>query len=182
MTPQDDTNDPIQKSYTIHLTDSDVTRFVLQYIDRDPADAYDDAHNGQRPLCLRQKPSTGLLEVDVPIATDVSYDPVKGVRFGDAMRRSRVAAGGSGRGGYGMAGGFASGAGGGGGGQVKVKAEAGVDGGVDEVEEIGGKISEAAAAGMLRVQTLGGRVKSPEEGDPVYMLGTFRDGEFAVCL
>ncbi|RMJ21019.1 hypothetical protein PHISP_08114 [Aspergillus sp. HF37] len=35
--------------------------------------------------------------------------------------------------------------------------------------------SESAAASLLRNQTLSGRIKVPEEGDPVYMLATFRD-------
>lgn len=151
--------DPVIASYDINLTDTNVPRLVLQYLDRDPKDSYDDAH-GQKPTTFRLKPQTGLLEVDVPINTSVNYDISKGLRYGDALKKSRVAQGG----GYGMAGGFASG---GNNAVARVKVEAG--------EDVKGE-STAAADSLLRVQTLGGRVKVPEEGDPVYMLATFRDG------
>ena len=86
------------------------------------------------------------------------------MRYGDALRKSRAAQGG----GYGMAGGFATGGGSGGGGTGKVKVEG------DFVEE--GPKGLIGGGDLLRVQTLGGRIKVPETGDPVYMLATFRDG------
>ncbi|KAL4893578.1 DNA-directed RNA polymerase III subunit Rpc5 [Aspergillus ambiguus] len=151
-------DDPVVASYDVFLTDSEISRYVLQYLDRDPSYPYDDRH-GQKPTAFRIKPRTGLVEVDVPINTRVNYDVEKGLRYGDAMRKSRSAREG---GSYGMAGGFSAGGSGGGG---KVKAEADVEmGGTDE------------SGSLLRVQTLGGRIKSPEEGDPVYMLAAFRGG------
>ncbi|EAU37392.1 conserved hypothetical protein [Aspergillus terreus NIH2624] len=150
------TDDPVIASYDVYLTDSEISRYVLQYLDRDPNYPYDDRH-GQRPTSFRLKPRTGLVEVDVPINTRVNYDVEKGLRYGDAMRKSRSAREG---GSYGMAGGFTAGGSGSG---AKVKAEADV--------EMGGT---GEAASLLRVQTLGGRIKSPEEGDPVYMLAAFR--------
>ncbi|KAL2868075.1 uncharacterized protein BJX67DRAFT_380280 [Aspergillus lucknowensis] len=153
------TDDPVIASYDIYLTDSHISRYVLQYLDRPTDHAYDDA-NGQKPVAFRQKPRTGLVEVDVPINTRVNYDIGKGLRFGDALRKSRSAREG---GAHGMAGGFSVGnTNAGAGGQGKVKGE-------DSQGDGGG-----TEASLLKVQTLGGRIKSPEEGDPVYMLAAFR--------
>lgn len=71
-----------------------------------------------------------------------------------------------------MAGGFAGGSSGSASAAAgKVKAEPPGPGLMDVDDK-----SVSAAESMLRVQTLGGRVKVPEEGDPVYMLAAFRDG------
>ncbi|KAL5002960.1 Sin-like protein conserved region-domain-containing protein [Aspergillus recurvatus] len=161
-------SDPIIASYDIYLTNSDISRYVLQYLDRPTGHAYDD-NNGQKPTELRLKPKTGLVEVDVPVNTRVNYDLGKGVKYGDALKKSKSAREG---GAYGMAGGFsiagareggASGAGG------KVKAE---NGGVKTEEMMG--MAPVDQTPLLKVQTLGGRIKTPEDGDPVYMLAAFR--------
>jgi len=160
-------SDPVIASYDVYLTDSEISRYVLQYLDRPANQAYDDRH-GQKPTAFRLKPQTGLVEVDVPISTRVNYDVGKGLRYGDAMKKSRSAREG---GAYGMAGGFSGGSVGGGG---KVKME---DGDV----EMGGMKKGGDAedtASLLRLQTLGGRKKTPEDGDPVYMLAAFRGSTF----
>ncbi|KAL2843294.1 Sin-like protein conserved region-domain-containing protein [Aspergillus pseudoustus] len=161
-------SDPIIASYDIYLTDSDISRYVLQYLDRPTGHAYDD-NNGQKPVAFRQKPKTGLVEVDVPINTRVNYDLGKGLRFGDALRKSRSAREG---GAYGMAGGFSVGGGsaGGNGAQGKVKSEEGQG----SAQQRGLGSNEGTDASLLKVQTLGGRIKNPEDGDPVYMLAAFR--------
>ncbi|RAH49768.1 uncharacterized protein BO95DRAFT_511178 [Aspergillus brunneoviolaceus CBS 621.78] len=166
-TPNTQDDDPIIASYNIYLTDSEISRYVLQYLDRPTGYSYDDRH-GQKPTGFRLKPSTGLVEVDVPINTRVNYDVSKGLRYGDALKRSQRAREG---GAYGMAGGFSTGgsSGGGSGAGGKVKMEgAGAGAGPMQVDE--GK----ETAQLLRVQTLGGRIKGFEGGDPVYMLGAFR--------
>ncbi|KAL5332388.1 hypothetical protein BJX70DRAFT_404641, partial [Aspergillus crustosus] len=81
-------SDPIIASYDIFLTNSDISRYVLQYLDRPTGHSYSDT-TGQKPMSLRLKPATGLVEVDVPINTRVNYDLGKGVRFGDALGRSK---------------------------------------------------------------------------------------------
>jgi hypothetical protein len=167
-------SDPVIASYDIYLTESDISRYVLQYLDRPTGHAYDD-NNGQKPIAFRQKTKTGLVEVDVPINTRVNYDLGKGLRFGDALRKSRSAREG---GAYGMAGGFSAGGGSGGSAaQGKVKSEEGQGKGYGSLG--GGAGNEGTEASLLKVQTLGGRIKSPEDGDPVYMLAAFRGGE---CL
>ncbi|KAL4920729.1 DNA-directed RNA polymerase III subunit Rpc5 [Aspergillus aurantiobrunneus] len=161
-----DPEDPVIASYDICLTNSDISRFVLQYLDRPTGQPYDDA-SGQKPTALRLKPRTGLVEVDVPINTRLNYDLGKGVKYGEALRKSKSAREG---GAYGMAGGFSvSGAKEGQGqGAGKVKAESG---GVKS-EDVG--MAPGDQTPLLKVQTLGGRIKSPEDGDPVYMLAAFR--------
>jgi len=162
-------SDPVVASYDVYLTDSEISRYVLQYLDRPANQAYDDRH-GQKPTALRLKPQTGLVEVDVPISTRVNYDVGKGLRYGDAMKKSRSAREG---GAYGMAGGFSGGsAGSGGGGKVKMEDGDVEMGGIKK----GGDAEDTAS--LLRLQTLGGRKKTPEDGDPVYMLAAFRGSTF----
>lgn len=172
----DDSSDPIITSYDIYLTDSQqsqIPRYVFQYVDRATNRPYDERH-GQKPTTVRVKPKTGLIEVDVPIDTQLNYDVSKGRKFGEALKQSRLArdgtGGGAGAGAFGMAGGFnpvgqQPGA--------RVKAE---DVEMSDVKGEGGK-----AETMLRVQTLGGRIKDAEDGDPLYMLGAFRGSMFTVC-
>ncbi|KAJ5120278.1 DNA-directed RNA polymerase III subunit Rpc5 [Penicillium bovifimosum] len=162
MTRSDD--DPVVASYDVLLTDSDISRFVFQYVDREHDRPYNDQHN-QRPLQLRMKHRTGLVEVEVPISTRENYDVNKGMRYGDAVQKSRSARDG---GAFGMAGGFSAGSGtAAAGGRVKMEANGDV--------EIMDNKRAVDSASLLRVQSLGGRIKPAEEGDPVYMLGTFTD-------
>ncbi|KAL4885154.1 hypothetical protein BJY04DRAFT_214494 [Aspergillus karnatakaensis] len=173
-------SDPIIASYDIYLTNSDISRFVLQYLDRPTGHSYSDS-TGQKPTSLRLKPKTGLVEVDVPINTRVNYDLGKGVRYGDALGKSlRKGTGNGAEGrGFGMAGGFSSGpaAGGQQGGGAKGKGLGGVKG--EDVEMGMGMGDSGGETPLLKVQTLGGRVKSPEDGDPVYMLAAFRGARIA---
>ncbi|KAL4958336.1 Sin-like protein conserved region-domain-containing protein [Aspergillus filifer] len=161
--------DPVIASYDIYLTNSDISRYVLQYLDRPTGHAYDDA-NGQKPTSLRLKPKTGLVEVDVPINTRVNYDIGKGIKYGEALIKSRSAREG---GAYGMAGGFSVAKEGSGGAQAqaggKVKSENGF-----KREDGGAGMASGDQTPLLKVQTLGGRIKNPEDGDPVYMLAAFR--------
>lgn len=106
----------------------------------------------------------------MPINTRLNYDLGKGVKYGDALKKSKNAREG---GAYGMAGGFSvSGGQGGGQGQGKVKAE--------DMKAEEGMVGMASGdqTPLLKVQTLGGRIKTPEDGDPVYMLAAFRGGMY----
>jgi len=160
-------SDPVVASYDVYLTESDVARYVLQYVDRPPEYPYDE-QEAQKPTALRLKPRTGLVEVDIPISTAICYDVGKGLKYGDSLANSRTAREG---GAYGMAGGFASG-----GpvaaarGRVKIETE--------DIETRNIVVDEQDKKGqggsLLNVQTLGGRIKESEDGDPLYMLGAFR--------
>ncbi|KKA16401.1 hypothetical protein T310_10008 [Rasamsonia emersonii CBS 393.64] len=153
-------SDPIVASYDVYLTDSQISRYVLQYVDRPTGHAYDE-RNGQKPTVFRLKPKTGLVEVDVPINTQVNYDVSKGLKYGEALKRSRATNQG---GAYGLAGGFNSSSG-----AARVKVE---DEDVDMVDDE--KTGKPQAKSLLKVQTLGGMIKNPQDGDPLYMLGAFR--------
>ena len=157
-------DDPVVASYDVFLTDSEISRFVFQYLDRDEEFPYNDRNN-QRPTQLRMKARTGIVEVDVPINTRGNYDVNKGLRYGEAMKKSRSSRDG---GAYGMSGGFtAGGAAANSGGRVKIE-------GNGDVEVLDNKRAVDSAS-LMRTQSLGGRVKPAEEGDPVYMLATFKN-------
>ncbi|KAJ6113502.1 hypothetical protein N7523_006819 [Penicillium sp. IBT 18751x] len=160
MSPIDD--DPVIASYDIVLTDSDISRYVFQYLDR-PAKLPYNARRGQKPTSLRMKPGTGMVEIEVPIQTRGTYDVAKGLKYGDAMKKSRANRDG---GAFGMAGGFSSGSLAGGGGRVKAE-------GSGDVEVLDNR-KMVDPSSLVTTQALGGRIKPQEEGDPVYMLATFK--------
>jgi DNA-directed RNA polymerase, mitochondrial len=163
-------DDPVIASYDVCLTDSKIPRYVLQYVDRPANRPYDEFHE-QRPTVFRFKPQTGLIEVDVPIKTSVNYDVQKGRMHGEALRRSRTTRDG---GAYGLAGGFSIG-----GPTAPAATGARMKTEPEDVEMIDisldTKERKAQAISLLNVQTLGGRIKEPCDGDPIYMLGTFRE-------
>ena len=105
------------------------------------------------------------MELEVPIFTRCTYDVDKGIRYGDALKKGRIARSG---GAYGMAGGFSTGGIPGPGGGGRVKAE-----GNDDIEVLDNK-KVVDPSSLIRTQALGGRIKPAEEGDPVYMLATFK--------
>lgn len=160
-------DDPVIASYDVFLTDSDVSRYVFQYLDRPGKLPYNE-RRGQKPTTLRMKPGTGLVEIEVPIETRETYDVVKGLKYGDAMKKSRATRDG---GAFGMAGGFSAGAAGGSGGRVKTETNSDL-----EPFDMRKKVDSSSA---VRTQPLGGRIKPPEEGDPVYMLATFKGSTYA---
>ncbi|KAL2362083.1 hypothetical protein RJZ56_005024 [Blastomyces dermatitidis] len=183
------TADPVIASYDIYITDSQIRRFLLQYPDRQATQPYN-AATQQKPTELRLKPRTGLVEVDIPINTHVNYDERKGLRYGNALKKSRVIAEG---GSMGMAGGFNTG------GRAKGAVGAGAGAGASGMDDgedgmtMMGKRRQQIFAGdeeglmdyedekagvIMTTQTLGGRIKEPVDGDPVYMLGAFRENEF----
>ncbi|KAJ5098225.1 hypothetical protein N7532_005226, partial [Penicillium argentinense] len=156
-------DDPVVASYDVFLTDSDVSRYVFQYIDRPGKHPYNE-RMGQKPTAMRMKPDSGLVEVEVPIFTRTTYDVNKGLKYGEAIKKSRAARDG---GAFGMAGGFSAGSmatsGGG-----RVKSEA-----TGDIEMLENKKTTDQAS-LVRTQALGGRIKPQEEGDPVHMLATFK--------
>ena len=162
--------DPVVASYDVFLTDSEISRYVFQYLDRDVDLPYNES-NQQCPTKLRMKPRTGLVEVEVPISTRSNYDVNKGLRFGEAVKKSRSAREG---GAYGMSGGFTAGSGAAASGG-RVKAETSGD-----VEILDNKRVVDSNA-LMRTQALAGRVKPAEEGDPVYMLAAFKDSTSILC-
>jgi DNA-directed RNA polymerase len=166
-----DSSDPVIASYDVCLTDSQISRYVLQYVDRSTQKPYD-AEFGQKPTALRLKPKTGLVEVDIPIDTNYNYDVGKGLKYGEALKQSRTAKEG---GAFGMAGGFNSHPSSSGG-RIKREAAGDIEMASDQ------KKAASQISSILRTQTLGGRIKVPEDGDPLYMLGAFRGRRCSATL
>jgi RPC5 protein len=158
-----DSSDPIVASYDVFLTDSQIARYVMQYPDRElDKDKPYEEQNRPKPTGLRLKPKTGLVEVEVPINTSSDvYDVNKGLKYGEAMKQSRVLREG---GAFGLAGGFNSQSGAATASRVKIEGDNG------DMQDV--KSSKTQT--ILRNQTLAGRIKEPEDGEPVYMLGAFR--------
>lgn len=126
--------------------------FLLQYPERRIFQPYR-ASEYQQPYSFRLKPKTGLVEIDVPIETAYNYDASKGDHYASSMRRSKIlAAGGS----LGLAGGFNTG-----------PSTVGNERDLDSIPFHGD--------GEMHMQRLGGKIKEPAEGDPVYMLGYVKD-------
>ncbi|KAL9622710.1 MAG: hypothetical protein Q9160_003020 [Pyrenula sp. 1 TL-2023] len=127
--------------------------FLLQYPERKINQPYR-ASTYQEPYSFRLKPKTGLVEIDVPIDTEYNYDSSKGDHYAASIRRSKIlAAGGS----LGLAGGFNTG---------------------PSTFSNEGDLSSIPFHGdddEMHMQRLGGKIKEPAEGDPVYMLGYVKD-------
>ncbi|KAI1915495.1 hypothetical protein LOZ39_001107 [Ophidiomyces ophidiicola] len=169
-----DSDDPVIASYDIFITDAQVCRFLLQYPDRSSSHPYNDL-SLQKPTELRLKPNTGLVEVDIPINTRINYDERKGLRYGNALKKSRIIQEG---GTHGVAGGFNTG--GAGSGRMKIEGDS-VGKGYWDDEDGGGyedlEDEELKGGHIMATQTLGGRIQEPANGDPIYMLGAFKEDE-----
>ena len=139
---------------------------VLQFPNRDRKQPYN-MRAGQKPLELRIKPISGLVEVDVPIVVEKCYDQLKGIKYGQALKKSKVLRQG---GSYGLAGGL------------------GVNGPVrgprDDIRNATDEISEEKLlenfedsknkGHVLNKITLGGRIAKAENGKPNYFIGVFK--------
>jgi DNA-directed RNA polymerase-3 subunit RPC5 len=143
--------------------------YVLQYPTRDKNKPYDAAH-GSTPLELRVKPKAGMVEVDVPTDVHQNYDRAKGIKWGEALKKSEMAKGG---GSHGLPGGFGIGG----------SAPAARGRGRGEAEEAEHQdrllknYDQAVEDGhVLRKQTLGGQFLPKTANSPVYMVGTFVAG------
>lgn len=131
--------------------------FVLQYpAYRSAEHPYNDTF-AQKPTNLRLKPSTGMVEVDVPILTHKYFNKHAGEKFGQALSESRVLqVGGS----HGLGGGFTSGP----------MSASSIN--LNNIPVHGDETKR-----VLTTQTLGGKIANPSERDPVYMLGSFRENK-----
>ena len=164
-----DPDDPTVASWNVYMTPEIQERLLLlQYPERSRTQPYNDS-NHQKPLELRIKPNTGMVEVDIPFNVHANYDKEKGVQWGEAMRKSRVLRDG---GTYGLAGGLGVGA-------TTKKDEDEMDEDAIPQETLLANFEDANNKGhVLNKQTLGGQIVEPKDGDPIYMLGTFVGSQF----
>lgn len=164
-----DPDDPTVASWDVFMTPEIQEKLLLlQYPERSRTQPYNDA-NHQKPLELRIKPKTGMVEVDVPVNIHANYDKEKGVQWGESMRKSRVLKEG---GSYGLAGGLGIGA------TTKKEDDEADDDSIPQ-EALLANFEDANNKGhVLNKQTLGGQIIEPKDGDPIYMLGSFVGSKF----
>ena len=139
---------------------------VLQFPNRTPSQPYNSI-NGLKPLEMRIKPKSNLVEIDIPLYFGSEFDKKRGIEYGKALKNNRtLKAGGS----LGFAGGF------------------GIAGGSyarrrDEPEEQdvdmeGTTFEEEVAKGNVMDRfTLGGQAIIFNNTQPMYAIGVFHGGK-----
>ena len=141
---------------------------VLQFPNRPKEQPYNDVQE-QKPLELRVKPVSGLIEVDVPLRIKNTFDKQKALDYGKALKKSKVLQQG---GSYGLAGGFGMSS------QGRIKREDQDFERMEDEEPSVRRFEEARASGSVMEKiTLGGRMNLPKSGGPIYAIGVFEGGE-----
>lgn len=169
--------DPIKASYDIYIKpriSSDKQIYVLQFPNRDSKQHYSAANQSQ-PFKMRIKPYAGMVEMDVPMDAMRNYDREKGIKWGEAMKKSNQTKNG---GSHGMPGGFGIG-----GAQPSGRGRGRGQNAENELNQQ--KILEdyeyaVKTEQVLVKQTLGGQCISTEETTPQYMIGTFRKSRISL--
>ncbi|KAJ4397942.1 hypothetical protein N0V91_010578 [Didymella pomorum] len=171
-------DDPVVAEYDVYITpEAEETQlYVLQYLNRPPDQPFTKA-TGSQPAELRMKKESGFIEVDVPINIRQNYNRVNGVRWGEAMRKTK----GFGQKAFGIASGFERT-------MPRTGNRPGAEGGTaapvvtaeddDNFEEYVTHFEDANEKGhVLNAQTFGGQIQHDDGKGPSYMLGTFRDDQ-----
>ena len=181
-----ETNDPTVSEWNMYMNVSpDIHVILLRYPEkggeREGGGGVDNTPYIQqnKPIEFRIKPISGLIEVDVPLMPHANvFDKLKGIIYGEAMRKSKIMKerGGS----YGIAGGFGLG-----GSFAKARAGAGRDLVDDEVDPSVGELlddyDEAIGSGrVLTTMTLGGHINIRNETSPNLYVGHFQDGTLCI--
>lgn len=164
-------DDPIVSSYDIFIKpriSEGREIYVLQFPNRDIEQRYAGSNDAQ-PLKFRTKPKAGMVEMDVPIDARRNYDKDKGVKWGDAIKKSQMVKGG---GSHGLPGGFGIG-----GAQPTGR-------GRGRAQEVDPEKVMADFEGAIRTeqvlvkQTLGGQIIPVDQNSPQYFLGAFQSGNW----
>lgn len=162
-------DDPVIASYNVYIsppTGSDSSRaapklYVLQYPSHRHNSKPYNTSRSQKPSSFRQKPNTGIVEVDVPILTSDNYNQPLGDQFGKAMHESKLNHPNSS---YGLSGGFSQ----------------------HQPTNTVPSLSDIPQHGFtdtaLRTQTLGGKISQSTDKDPIYMLATLHANSREVHL
>jgi DNA-directed RNA polymerase III subunit RPC5 len=157
--------------YDVFITpDLEEQIYLLQYPNRLRDDPYN-ASRGNAPLEMRLKPNAGFVEVDIPLNVVEYFDKLKGIKFGEALRKAKE----DGQNAFGVAAGFER--------MPIPPSAAGRDGHEDaladqNLENLMQRFEDANDRGhVMNKQTLGGQILRRDVGDPMYMLGAFRGSE-----
>ncbi|KAF2248854.1 hypothetical protein BU26DRAFT_530916 [Trematosphaeria pertusa] len=169
-------DDPVVADYDVFITpEMSEQLYILQYMNRPPDQPFTRA-TGCHPTELRYKEQSGFIEVDVPINIRQHYNRPMGVKWGEALRKTK----GFGQKAYGIASGFERamprmnrpGAAADGPSAPAVAEED------DNVDEYVAHFEDANEKGhVLNTQTFGGQVVKDDGKGPNYMLGTFRENQ-----
>ena len=174
-----ETMDPVVREWNMYMNVSpDIHVIVLRYPEKLVNTPYTDLLR-TKPIEFRIKPLYGLIEVDVPVNPHAdTFDQMKGLLYGEAMRKSKILKerGGS----YGIAGGFGLGG-------SYAKNRAGASGGktTSGVEptfkELLDDWEQAVNDGhVLTKITLGGHINVWNETSPNLYVGHFQDGMYSL--
>ena len=168
--------DPVVRDWDMYMNVCpDKHVMVLRYPEKWPGQLYS-AKSGQKPLEMRIKPIHKLVEVDIPVDPyNASFDRVRGIAYGQAMRESAILKelGGS----HGVAGGF--GLGGSTRARGKVRAEPSVDAKDPTIEALLQDYENAVKNGhVMNKMTLGGHINVWDETCPNMFVGAFRGREY----
>ena len=151
----------IEEKYRLQTHQSSKRVLLLQYPDR----GLRDPSKGQIPFSIRMKPKTGVVEVDLALQADPSYNKARGVEYGSALRHSEATRR---NGAYGLAGGLNVGAT-----KAFLKDDKEVIHGPSRAELLENVEESFSQGHALKKATLGGRIVPFRHGYPVYMVATF---------
>ena len=159
---------PALKQYKLFINPPKMHSLLLQFPNRNSGEEYR-AATGTKPLELRIKPKCGIVELDIPLNIHRNYDKEKGILYGKASRNSRVLQDG---GSFGFAGGMGVGSK-----PFKDDKRAFLPEG-PSTERLLDNFDDANNKGhVMNKIILGGKIVPFQEGDPIYVIATFKDGK-----
>lgn len=174
-----DEDDPVVAEYDVYITpEMERQLYVLQYLNRSPEMPFTKATESE-PSQLRIKEQSGFIEVDVPINIRQYYNRPAGVKWGEAMRKTKQ----FGQKAYGISSGFERAMP-----RLNRPGAATANGSAapatttptaleddDNLDDYVSRFEDANEKGhVLNTQTFGGQVLKDDGKGPNYMLGTFR--------
>lgn len=170
--------DPVVAEYDVYVLEPEYPLYVLQYIDR-PVDKPFTSLEECSPIEMRIKPKSGFVEVDMPLSIFENYDRVKGVRYGQAVKKVK----GLGQQGYGPSVGFERA-------MPRPKRRGAAEEEEDaepmdtskdmddDLDKYMNDFQDANEKGhVLNTITYGGQLETYEMGKPTYMAGVFKGNQ-----
>ena len=176
-----DDDDPLIAEYDVFITpEMEQQLYVLQYLNRRPNQPFVKSE-GAVPSEVRLKEQSGFIEVDVQLPMQANYNRQQGVRWGEAMRKTKQL----GQKAYGIASGFER--------AMPRQSRPGPahDGhqqqpALDDdanFDEYVANFEDANEKGhVLNTQTYGGQIVKEDGKGPTYMVGTFKKSAFSFPL
>lgn len=171
-------DDPVIAEYDIFITpDLQEQIYLLQFLNRAPDQPFSQLTRCS-PTEMRIKDSSGFIEVDVPVNVHQSFNKPMGVKWGEAIRKTKE----QGQKAWGISGGFErvppprqlpSNRAGGTASAATPGPHANED---DDIDDYLRNFDDANEKGhVLNSQTLGGQLMKDDSVVAKYMIGTFRD-------